>query len=304
MEIVMQACTLLLGGRLRRPTGFSLVELLVVISIISVLVGLLLPAVQSARESARGATCGSNLRQLGIALQNYVSANSGKLPPQKVDDAARIAGGLANPFQNPYPGKSRYWFGEVDESQADLSMRLDYQNGTLTPFMEGNVAAYQCPNFTAEAVDLVRYGKMATGFDYNTQLAPGTEYDWAPDWSSMALKNRCRQYTFGQVAESTRTIAFAESSTVNFIAPHPLRENLGGLLLPSTSDPMVHFRHAGRTANVVFLDGHVERRSFQYRDSVYSSPEQKRFEQFYGVGIVCDGDPLNAATCDALYDRQ
>jgi prepilin-type processing-associated H-X9-DG protein/prepilin-type N-terminal cleavage/methylation domain-containing protein len=304
MEVVMQACALFLSGRLRRPTGFSLVELLVVVSIISVLVGLLLPAVQSARESARGTTCGSNLRQLGIALQNYVSANGGKLPPMKVDDAARIAGGLANPYQNPYPGKSRYWFGEVDESQADLTARLDYQKGTLTPFMEGNVAAYQCPNFTAEAVDLVRFGRMATGFDYNTELAPGTEYDWAPDWSSMALKNRCKQYTFGQVAESTRTIAFAESATVNFIAPYPLRENLGGLLLPSTSDPMVHFRHAGRTCNVAFLDGHVEKRAFQFRPGPWTGPEQMRSMQFYGIGIVCNGDPQDDATCDALYDRQ
>lgn len=305
----MQARNLFLSGRLRRPTGFSLVELLVVISIISVLVGLLLPAVQSARESARGTTCGSNLRQLGIALQNYVSANNGKLPPMKVDDAARIAGGLANPFQNPYPGKSRYWFGEVDESQAALTLRLDFQNGTLTPFMEGNVAAYQCPNFTAEAVDLVRFGRMATGFDYNSQLAPGTEYAWAPDYSSMSLKNRCKQYTFGQVAESTRTIAFAESATVNFLAPYPLRENLGGLLVPqgkegNPADPSVHFRHAGRTANVAFLDGHVERRAFQYRPSTWSGPDQRRFEQFYGVGIVCDGDPLNDSTCDALYDRE
>src|SRR5690606_13973819 len=69
--------------RTQRP-GFTLVELLVVIAIIGILIAMLLPAIQAARESARRANCSSNLKQFATAMLLYADRNSEQLPPSTV----------------------------------------------------------------------------------------------------------------------------------------------------------------------------------------------------------------------------
>src|ERR1043165_7475153 len=84
-----------------RRRGFTLVELLVVIAIIGILVALLLPAVQAAREAARRTQCTNNMKQLGLAMQNYLSAKK-TFPPGSMRDITGSTGNFRDPRVSPH----------------------------------------------------------------------------------------------------------------------------------------------------------------------------------------------------------
>jgi prepilin-type N-terminal cleavage/methylation domain-containing protein/prepilin-type processing-associated H-X9-DG protein len=115
-------------GRPRSAAGFTLIELLVVIAIIAVLVSLLMPAVQSAREAARRTQCKNNMRQLGIAALNFESAQR-QMPPsgEGTDYTTTVIG--TSPKTPPYTTFALYSFYTAILPYAEettLSLQYDY----------------------------------------------------------------------------------------------------------------------------------------------------------------------------------
>src|SRR5947209_7416280 len=126
-----------------RRRGFTLIELLVVIAIIAVLIALLLPAVQAAREAARRSQCVNNLKQLGIAIQNY-NDTMGSLPP------------TANSIPSPAPA-----FG-----YNDFAMKP-----RILPYME-QTPAYNSLNMLLRYADATFANWTVRTMQVNTLLCP------------------------------------------------------------------------------------------------------------------------------------
>jgi prepilin-type N-terminal cleavage/methylation domain-containing protein/prepilin-type processing-associated H-X9-DG protein len=128
---------------MKRPQGFTLVELLVVIAIIGILVATLLPAVQSARETARRAHCSNNLTQLILAVRQYESAHQ-VLPPGVLDPAG--------PVQSVPQGYHFNWLVQLLPylEKENAYNQIDFSVGVYAPankpVRDWGSAAFLCPS--------------------------------------------------------------------------------------------------------------------------------------------------------------
>ncbi|MDX1947887.1 MAG: DUF1559 domain-containing protein [Pirellulaceae bacterium] len=127
-----------------RARGFTLVELLVVIAIIGVLVALLLPAVQSAREAARRTQCASNLKQLGLAIQNFHDIHQ-KCPPVHIN----MPGAVSPNTEGLTIFVALLPHLEQKNLYDQFDLAVSYQtapNPTAAALDGANLKVYQCPS--------------------------------------------------------------------------------------------------------------------------------------------------------------
>ncbi len=124
-----------------RQRAFTLIELLMVVTIIAVLISLLLPAVQSAREAARSAQCRNNLLQLGIALGNYASTHR-VFPPGVVNDTG--------PISNLPKGYHMSWAAQILPfiERGNVYRKIDFRLGAYaaqnTTVLASTIGTFMC----------------------------------------------------------------------------------------------------------------------------------------------------------------
>jgi prepilin-type N-terminal cleavage/methylation domain-containing protein/prepilin-type processing-associated H-X9-DG protein len=227
-----------------RKRGFTLVELLVVIGIIAVLIALLMPALQRAREHARRTVCLSNLRQLAQAMIMYNNENKGKFPAagtsQQVDDWI-------------------YWENDV---APNVPVPRNPDDGLLVPYMGGHFIpeSYRCPSDDIDTHHAGDFGTYKYSYTVNNQICyrdTNTPHDAKQNLVVSSIKHPWQKILF--VDESSETIddgcwnwkAYAASDQNMISNRHDKRNEQARLNVNTT------ITHGGR-GNVSFVDGHCD----------------------------------------------
>lgn len=269
-----------------RSRGFTLVELLVVIAIIGVLIALLLPAVQAAREAARRTQCSNNLKQMGLALQNYHDTFK-RFPPATFTRASnklqsgRAAWGWGSailPFMEYQP-----LFNQMRVGTHDLhNLMVD---ATLRPLAQTAIGEYRCPSDIGDNLNTHRrftnaaYGNTPVGTSNYVGVVGTRQIDADEKYNSNLDHNGCMgldsKHPMSDVIDGTsKTFLIGEREWRDFAAcwvgtrntlndgDQGLRQVMGAVNVKINAGVVPQSRHGFSSlhpggAQFLYVDGHV-----------------------------------------------